>query len=73
VCEELGRLMGVAPVFVGEEGATALLSNGSLGQRLFGYPSVPIGLLCRWIVDWLSRGGELLGKPTKFQVRDGRF
>ena len=73
VCEELGALLGVEPVFRGEEGTTALLSNGSLGHRLFGYPSVPIGLLCRWIVDWIKRGGELLGKPTKFQVRDGKF
>jgi nucleoside-diphosphate-sugar epimerase len=73
VCEELGSLLGVKPVFCGEEGATALLSNGSLGHRMFGYPSVPIGLLCRWIVEWIKCGGELLGKPTKFQVRDGRF
>jgi hypothetical protein len=26
-----------------------------------------------WIADWISRGGETLGKPTHFEVRDGRF
>jgi hypothetical protein len=26
-----------------------------------------------WVVDWVLTGGPVLGKPTKFQVRDGRF
>jgi hypothetical protein len=29
--------------------------------------------MIRWIADWQVRGGPTLGKPTKFQVRDGRF
>jgi hypothetical protein len=65
--------LGVQPAFAGSEGSEALLSSGSLGHRLFGYPSVPISQVCRWIAEWLKRGGELLGKPTKFQVRDGKF
>jgi nucleoside-diphosphate-sugar epimerase len=72
-CEELGELLGKPPVFTGSEGADALLSNGQLGQRLFGCPQVSIPQLLGWIADWLKRGGELLGKPTKFQVRDGTF
>ena len=73
VCEQIGKLLGKPPVFTGSEGPDALLSNGQLGHRLFGYPRVPIQQLLAWIADWLSRGGELLGKPTKFQVRDGKF
>jgi len=73
ICEHLGQLLGKPPVFSGSEGPDALLSNGSLGHQLFGYPRVSIGQLCEWIADWLQRGGELLGKPTKFQVRDGNF
>jgi nucleoside-diphosphate-sugar epimerase len=72
-CEQLGELLGKPPLFAGCEGPDALLSNGQLGHRLFGYPRVPIQQLLIWIADWLQRGGELLGKPTKFQVRDGRF
>jgi hypothetical protein len=72
-CEELGRLLGRQPAFTGGEGADALLSNGQLGHRLFGFPRVSIPRLCQWIADWLLRGGELLDKPTKFQVRDGKF
>jgi hypothetical protein len=73
ICQQLGKLLGQQPVFAGREGDQALLSNGQLGHRLFGYPRVPIEQLCRWIVQWLQSGGELLDKPTKFQVRDGKF
>lgn len=73
VCQQLGELLGHAPIFVGQESDEALLSNGQLGIRLFGAPRVPIDQLCRWIACWLKDGGELLGKPTKFQVRNGKF
>ena len=73
VCEQLGELLDKPPVFTGSEGASALLSSGQLGHKLYGYPRVPIQQLLAWIADWLKRGGELLGKPTKFQVRDGKF
>ena len=29
--------------------------------------------LIAWIADWVSRGGATLGKPTHFEVRDGKF
>jgi hypothetical protein len=29
--------------------------------------------LIECIADWVKRGGESLGKPTHFEVRDGRF
>lgn len=73
ICHELGDLVGQPPRFTGSEGDTALLSNAQLSHRLFGHPRVPIPQLCRWIAHWLKQGGTLLGKPTKFQVRDGKF
>jgi hypothetical protein len=73
LCEQLGALLGKAPVFTGAEATEALLSNGQLGHRLFGYPRVSIGQLCEWIAAWLKDGGDVLDKPTKFQVRDGKF
>jgi nucleoside-diphosphate-sugar epimerase len=62
-----------APVFVGEESEDALLNNASLCQSLFGYPSVSVHQMIDWIAHWLTIGGSVLGKPTKFQVRDGKF
>jgi nucleoside-diphosphate-sugar epimerase len=73
LCEQLGQLLGGQPAFTGTEEQNALLSNGSLGGQLFGPPRVSIDQLCRWIAYWLKSGGELLNKPTKFQVRDGKF
>ncbi len=71
--EQLGALLGKAPVFTGEEQPNGILSNGQKGHRLFGYPALPIQTLIEWIADWTREGGEVLGKPTKFEVRDGKF
>jgi nucleoside-diphosphate-sugar epimerase len=73
ICEELGELLGRQPMFAGTEDDKALLSNSQFGLRLFGPPRVSIEQLCGWIAHWLKTGGELLDKPTKFQVRDGKF
>jgi nucleoside-diphosphate-sugar epimerase len=73
LAQDFGRLFGKPVTFQGTECADALLSNGQLGKRLFGYPRVSAGQLVHWIADWLVRGGETLGKPTHFEVRDGRF
>jgi nucleoside-diphosphate-sugar epimerase len=73
VCQQLGHRLGKEPLFHGEEGMDALLSNGQLGHRLFGYPRVPVQRLIDWIADWLLRGDEVWDRPTKFQVRDGTF
>lgn len=73
VCEELGRLLAREVTFQGAEAADALLSNGQLGHRLFGYPRVSVGTMVKWVADWVRRGGVDLGKPTHFEARDGRF
>ena len=36
-------------------------------------PRVNAEQMIAWIADWLARGGETLGKPTHFEVRDGKF
>jgi nucleoside-diphosphate-sugar epimerase len=73
VCDLLGRLLGRDPVFEGVESSEALLSNGQLGHRLFGYPRVGAEEMLERIAHWVQRGGESLGKPTHFEVRDGKF
>lgn len=73
VCQEIGRLVGKEPTFVGAEAPTALLNNAQLSHRLFGYPRVPVGRVIEWTADWVKRGGASLGKPTHFEARDGRY
>jgi nucleoside-diphosphate-sugar epimerase len=73
VAEEFGRLLNRPVKFTGNEGRDALLSNGQLCRRLFGDPRVSENQIVRWVADWVRRGGETLGKPTHFEVRDGKF
>jgi nucleoside-diphosphate-sugar epimerase len=73
IATEFGRLLKGPVTFRGSESGDTLLSNGQLGHRLFGYPRISVGHMVQWIADWLSRGGETLGKPTHFEVRDGKF
>jgi nucleoside-diphosphate-sugar epimerase len=73
LAEQFAGLFARPALFEGSEAADALLSNGQLGHRLFGYPRVGVAQLVRWTADWLSRGGETLDRPTHFDVRDGKF
>jgi hypothetical protein len=59
--------------FDGEEAPDALLSNAARAFTLFGYPRVPLLRMVDWVAEWVAAGGRALGKPTKFEVRDGRF
>jgi hypothetical protein len=40
---------------------------------LLGPADVDEDLLFEMTADWLSNGGITLGKPTKFESRDGHF
>ncbi len=73
VAERFGERFGRAPVFDGTEGADALLSDTSLAWRRFEPPSVPLDWMITWVAEWIDRGNVLLGKPTHFETRDGRF
>jgi len=39
----------------------------------FGPPKVGIERMLDWTADWLLRGLPSHGKPTHYEVRDGRF
>jgi nucleoside-diphosphate-sugar epimerase len=73
LAQRFGVLLGREPCLDGTEGPHALLSNAGRAFARFGYPSVPVETLMGWVADWVARGGRTLGKPTKFEVRDGRF
>jgi hypothetical protein len=59
--------------FEGTESPDALLSNAARSVELFGPPTVSIDTLIEWTASWLLQGGRLLGKPTHFEERGGRF
>ena len=70
---ELAKRMGREATFTGEPGPTAWLNNSAEAFRLFGYPEVPLARLLDWVADWIARDMPMLGKPTKFENRDGRY
>ncbi|MEP7270372.1 MAG: NAD-dependent epimerase/dehydratase family protein [Acidobacteriota bacterium] len=60
-------------VMTGTELETALLSNASQCHSHFGAPVVSSTQLMEWVAHWITVGGASLGKPTHFEVTDGRY
>jgi nucleoside-diphosphate-sugar epimerase len=70
---KLGALLGREPIIVGTEEPTAWLTDTSQAVKLFGLPIVDTDQLIKWTADWVARSMPSLGKPTKYEVRDGRY
>ena len=70
---KLGARLGREPIIVGSEQPTAWLTNTSQAVKLFGLPIVDTKQLIKWTADWVARAMPSLGKPTKYEVRDGRY
>ncbi len=70
---KLGALLEREPVLVGTEQPTAWLTDTSQAVKLFGLPIVDTESLIGWTADWVARAMPSLGKPTKYEVRDGRY
>ncbi len=73
VATRFGELFGRDVRCVGHESSDALLNNGHGGYPLLGEPAVSAETMMRWTAEWIASGGESLGKPTHFQVRNGKF
>lgn len=73
VCEQYGQWLEKPVTFTGQESPDALLINAQVSHAIFGYPRINAEQIMRWATDWVKRGGESLGKPTHFEVRDGKF
>ena len=73
LAERIGALVDRKVRFEGSESPTALLSDASACFRSLGRPEVSLDEMTEAIVGWVAAGNPVLGKPTKFQVRDGKF
>jgi nucleoside-diphosphate-sugar epimerase len=73
LASRFGECFARAPVLVGTEEPTAWLTDTSQAVKLFGLPVVDTGLLIAWTADWVGRAMPSLGKPTRYEVRDGRY
>lgn len=70
---QFGKLLGKRVLFTGEEASTALLGNTRRLRGQLGDPPTPDDVVIRWTASWIQSQGRLFGKPTHFDVRDGRY
>ena len=73
VATAFGEYFGVTPEFINSEAKTALLSNAEQAVKLFGKPKVSVKQVIKWTAEWMKSDRKLLGKPTHFEVRDGKY
>ena len=73
VAERIGELLGKDPVFTGESAPTAFLGNAGKAAGILGYPQIALDTMIRWTAAWVAGGGRGLGKPTHWEVRNGRY
>jgi len=73
LAHEFAARFGRPANIVGTEAPTAWLTNTERAQSVFGPPAVPLETMLDWTADWLARDMPSLDKPTKFEVRDGRY
>ena len=59
--------------FSGDEAADALLNNARQAEQRFGPPRFTAEQLIDWIANWIQTGQPIWDKPTRFEVRNGRF
>jgi nucleoside-diphosphate-sugar epimerase len=73
VANRLGELLGKGVLYAGAEAGSALTGNASKVCSRLGSPATPLETMLRRTAAWVQRGGRSLGKPTHFEVRDGRY
>ena len=73
IANAFGTELGRSPRFKGSERRDALLSNTDRMRSLFAAPEVDVATMIRWIADWIQGDGAMLGKPTHFEERAGKF
>lgn len=71
--ERFGQLFGRPVIIAGAEAATAWLNNPARAHACFGPPAASLDDAVSWTAAWLAAGGNTLGKPTKFERRDGNY
>jgi len=73
LAEEIGRTLGRKPKFVSREAPSALLSDASCCLNAFGLPQTSLEQMVSMIARWVAAGKKTLNKPTKYDIRDGKF
>jgi len=73
VAEQFGKLFSKEVRFINTESETTLLNNAARICKRLGPPPTSLQTMIDWIADWVRGGGRSLGKPTHYEVRDGKY
>ena len=73
LAEQIGRTLGKKPEFVSREAPSALLSDASCCIDTFGPPQTTLEQMVSMIAGWVAAGKKTLNKPTKYDIRNGKF
>ncbi len=73
LAERIGQELNRKPKFTSREARTALLSNASFCARMFGCPQTTLDEMVSLIAKWVASGKTVLNKPTKYDIRNGKF
>lgn len=73
LAERFAKKFGRKPIFSGSEEPTAWLNDASRCHQYFGKPATTLDEMIDGVAAWVQAGGATFGKPTKFEVRDGKF
>ncbi len=73
IAEAFGKLFNKEIKYVGEPSSKCYLNNASKCFHHYGYPHVSLQWMIDRTAEWFLAGGGSLGKPTHFEVNDGKF
>jgi len=73
IAMRFGEILGCAPIFSGVESGNALLGNSARLCSTLNSPATPMQAILCWTAQWVKQGGHDLGRPTHFEVRDGKY
>jgi nucleoside-diphosphate-sugar epimerase len=73
IAEMFARAFEKSVRFKGKEREDALLSNTDRMRSTFSAPDVSLETMIRWIAEWIREDQPMLGKPTHFEERSGKF
>ena len=69
----MGRIMGKEVRFKGTPGDLNYLNDASRMFSLFGKPRITLDELIQLQAEWIMNGGVSIGKPTHYEVNNGKF
>lgn len=73
LAERFGELLGRQAVITGSEGKKVWAWDATRSYEQWGPPEVSLEQMIIATADWIRLGGTTLGKPTHFEVTDGRY